>query len=262
MRVRIAAPALTGAIALGVLAMPATAFAATAGPVITKAVSPSADLGLGGTITLGTTITATDASGIKAIYAEPYPVALVQQYGGAPTAAELKADAADSLLKVESKTATSQTAGVSETDKILASDKMPDEFAGTWGVAVLVVANNGTSTFNVKATTYNWQRADKLTSKVSATKVRKGANLTITGQLDRANWATDAYQDYDSQSVLLEFLKTGATTWTTVKHVTSSNGGALTATVEDSTAGSWRYVYAGNSTSGAAASAQTSVGLE
>ena len=262
MRIRIAAPVLTGALVLGALAVPTAAFAAAKGPVITRAVSPSVTLGLGGTITLGTTVTATDASGIKAIYAAPYPLALAQQDGGTPTAADLRSDPADNLLKVKSSTATSQTASVLETAKIPANAKLPNELAGTWGVAVLVVAKDGSTTFNVKATTYSWKRADRLTSKVSATQVRKGTALTVKGQLNRANWTADAYQGYAAQPVLLQFRKTGASTWTTVEQVRSSRTGALSATVKDTASGSWRYVYAGNSTSGTAASAQTWVGLK
>ncbi|MHA6765653.1 hypothetical protein [Streptacidiphilus sp. PAMC 29251] len=262
MRVRIAVPVLTGALALGFVAVPTAAFATTAKPVITKAVSPSTVLGLGGTITLGATVTATDASGIKAIYAEPYPLALVKEYGGAPTAAELTSDPADDLLKVKSSTATSQTAGVLQTDKIPTSAKLPNDLAGTWGVAVLVVANDGSTTFNVKAATFNWRRADKLTAKVSATRVRKGANLTVKGQLNRVNWTKHAYQGYGAQPVLLEFRKTGSSTWTKVKQVRSSKTGAVSATVKDNAGGSWRFVFVGNSTSGSVSSAQTWVGLK
>jgi hypothetical protein len=263
MRVCIAAPALAGALVLGAVAVPTAAFATTAKPVISKATSLSATLGLSGTITLGVTVSAKDASGIKAIYAEPYPLAYAKEPGAVPTAGDLTSDAADNLLKVKSHTATTQTAGVTDTEKFTkAGDLPPNEVAGTLGVAVLVVAKDGSTTYNAKATTFSWKRADKLTSKVSATKVVKGANLTVKGQLNRANWTKDTYQGYAAQGVSLEFRKTGSTVWTTVKVVQSGKTGALSATVKDSKSGSWRYVFVGNSTSGAAASAASTVGLK
>ena len=262
MRVRIAAPVLTGALVLGALAVPTAAFAETAKPVITGAVSPSITLGLSGTITMGVTVSAADASGIKAIYAEPYPVALSQEYGSVPTAAELKSNGSDNLLKVESSTATTQKAGRLEREAVPSSAGLPNEMAGTWGFAVLVVAKNGATTFNPKAATFAWARADQLTSKVSATQVRKGTDLTVKGQLNRVNWTSHVYQGYGAQPVLLEFRKSGSAAWTTVERVTSSRTGALSATVKDDANGSWRYVYAGNATSGSAASTQTWVGLK
>ena len=263
MRIRTAAPALAAALVVGAVAVPTAAFATTAKPVITKAVSPSAVLGLGGSVTLGVTVSAKDASGIKAIYAEPYPLAFAKDPGSVPTAADLKSDAADDLLKVKSHTATTLTAGLTETDQFTKSGGLPpNELAGTWGVAVLVVAKDGSSTFKAQATTYHWRRADKLTSTVSATKVKKGAKLTVKGQLNRANWTKGVYQGYAAQGVSLEFRKTGAKTWTTVKVVTSSKTGALSATVTDTKAGSWRYAYVGNGSSGAASSAASTVGLK
>ena len=263
MRISIAAPALAGALVLGAVAVPTAAFAATAAPVITKVVSPSLTLGLHGKITLGVTVTATDAKGIKAIYAEPYPLNLSKQEHAVPTLADLKADASDDLLKVKSHTATSQTAGITATENVTKPSQLPPNIlAGAWGVAVLVVANDGTSTFKAQAGTFDWKRADTLSSKVSATRVHKGGKLTVTGRLNRVNWDKRVYQGYGAQTVRLEFRKTGAKTWTTVKLVKSSKTGTLSATVKDSTGGSWRYVYAGNSTSGAASSAQTWVGLK
>jgi hypothetical protein len=258
---RIAAPVLAGALALGAVAVPATAFAATAKPVITKAVSPSAILGLhSSTVSLGVTVTATDASGIKAIYAEPYPIAFAEQTGSVPTIGDLRSDESDDLLKVKSSTATSQTAATLETLKV-PTVKLPNSLAGAWGVAVLVVAKDGATTFNAKATTYNWERADELSSKVSAAKVRKGAALKVTGQLNRANWSAQTYQGYGQQWVRLEFQKAGTTSWTTAGWVESSRTGALSTTVKVGAGGSWRLVFGGNTESGAASSAAARVAL-
>ncbi|QMU70480.1 hypothetical protein [Streptacidiphilus sp. P02-A3a] len=262
MRVPIAASVLTGVLALGAVAVPTTAFAATAKPVITKAVSQSVVLGLSGTVTLGVTVTAADASGIKAIYAEPYPVALAAQAHAVPTAADLKGDPADDLLKVRSHTATTQTAGIRVSEKVPSSAGLPNDVAGVWGVAVLVVAKDGATTFNAKATSYTWQRADKLTAKTSATQLRKGAALTVKGQLNRVDWAAHAYRGYAARPVLLQFRKSGSAAWTTAGRITSSRTGALSATVKDNATGYWRFVFTGNSTSGQAASTPIRVSVK
>ncbi|MBC3841138.1 hypothetical protein GXW82_15085 [Streptacidiphilus sp. 4-A2] len=259
MRLRIAVPVLAGALVLGAIATPAEAFAAPkaapAKPVITSASSPSFALGLGGKVTAGVTVSATDPSGIKAIYAEPYPLALAAQYGGVPTASDLLSDPADDLVPAVHRTATSETASVGQSATIPAKDivNLTDSMSGAWGVAVLVVADNGATTFKVKATTYDWQRADLLTVKAPATAV-KGAKVTVSGRLTRVEWSADRYNAYASQWVLLEYRKAGTSNWTDAAWVRSDKNGNLSATVKDNASGSWRYVFAGNSTSGAATS--------
>ncbi|MHA6760480.1 DUF5707 domain-containing protein [Streptacidiphilus sp. PAMC 29251] len=259
MRIAIAAPVLAGALVLGALAVPSAAFAATAKPVITKASGSSLTVGLSGTYKLTLAVSAKDASGIKSIKVLPLPVALLKAYG--PITAADVADGGEAL-KIHSATATTATASETATEKAVRGDMPLNEEAGAWQLAVLVTAKDGSTTFNAKAATFALKRADRLTAKVSATKVRKGANLTVRGQLNRANWDTFAYQGYGAQQVRLEFRKTGGKTWTTVKWVKSGRTGALSTTVKDSAGGSWRYVYGGNGTSGAAASAQTWVGLK
>ena len=261
MRIRIAAPVLAGALALGAAAAPTAAFAATAKPVITGISSPSATIGLGGKVSLGVTVTAKDAAGVRSIMAEPYPLALAKAEGLVPTAAEVRSST-DNLLTARSATATTLTASHLETDSYTRSELPPNALAGAWGVAVLVTAKDGSTTFSVQATTFYWRRADTLSSKVSATKVAKGAGLTVKGQLNRVNWDAEAYQGYGSQQVRLEFRRTGGTTWSTVELVRSGATGALSTTVKDTAGGSWRYVFDGNSTSSYAASTQTWVGLK
>lgn len=261
MRIRTAAPALLGALALGVVAVPTAASAATAKPVITSIASPSVTIGLSGKVTLGVTVTAKDAAGIKSIMAEPYPIALAAQTGSVPTAAEVRSSP-DNLLKVKSSTATTLTASQYVSETVTKASLPPNLLAGTWGVAVLVTAKDGSTTFVAKATTFNWRRADTLSSKVSATRVAKGANLTVKGQLNRVNWDAKKFQGYGAQTVRLQFRKTGGTAWSTVKLVKAGATGALSTTVKDNAGGSWRFVFDGNSTSGYAASAQTWVGLK
>ncbi|WP_152645836.1 hypothetical protein [Streptacidiphilus albus] len=258
---RTAASVITGAMALGAVAVPSTAFAATAKPVIAKVSSVSSVLGLrSATATFGVTVTATDASGIKAIYAVPYPVALAEEAHAVPTVADIKADGSADLLSARSGSATSQTAGRVQSMKVPTA-QLGNNLAGAWAFAVLVVAKDGATTFDAAAGTFYWQRADALSAKVSATKVRKGAELNVTGRLSRVNWPAQSYQGYGQQWVRLEFRRSGSSTWTTAGWAKSSSTGALSAKVKDGAAGSWRFAFGGNADSGAVNSAQSWVGL-
>ncbi|MER5177170.1 hypothetical protein ABT009_02125 [Streptomyces sp. NPDC002896] len=95
------------------------------------------------------------------------------------------------------------------------------------------------------------KRAAKVTTNASPEPVKKGATLTVTGSLTRANWATGSYSGYTSQSVALQFKAKSSDSYTTVKTVTSGTSGALKTTVTASTDGYWRYSFAGTSTTAA-----------
>ncbi|MGW1026294.1 hypothetical protein ACWD4J_21820 [Streptomyces sp. NPDC002577] len=95
------------------------------------------------------------------------------------------------------------------------------------------------------------KRAAKVTTNASPEPVKKGATLTVTGSLTRANWATGSYSGYTGQSVALQFKAKGGSSYSTVKTVTSGTSGALKTTVTASTDGYWRYSFAGTSTTAA-----------
>lgn len=99
------------------------------------------------------------------------------------------------------------------------------------------------------------QRAARLTVNATPEPVVKGGTLTVKGALTRANWATHAYSGYRGQTVTLQFKAKGATAYTDVKTVTSGTGGALSTTVKASKDGSYRYTFAGTSTTAAKTSA-------
>jgi hypothetical protein len=257
MRIRIVAPALVGALALSTVAMPASAFAATPKPVITHASATTLVLGLTGKFTQTIRISATDAAGIKSIKAVPWPAKATA--AGYPITAS---DVASSLaLPVVSRTATGETAGVSDTETYnTKSMHFPDSFAGTvFDIAVLVTGKDGTTTFNPKAGTFSFKRADILTAKASASSVRKGASLTVKGQLNRADWEKFAWRGYAGRWVALQFRASSSSKWTFVRWVRTTSTGALSTTLHDSRSGSWRYVYGGDAASGAATSAATTV---
>jgi hypothetical protein len=82
--------------------------------------------------------------------------------------------------------------------------------------------------------------------------VKKGKTLTVKGALTRADWETAKYSGYTGRPVALQFKAKGANAYKTVKTVTSGTAGTLTTTVKASADGSYRYKFAGTSTTGAA----------
>lgn len=99
------------------------------------------------------------------------------------------------------------------------------------------------------------QRLAKATVNATPEPVAKGKTLTVKGTLTRADWNTGRYAGYKGQKVALQFKAKGATAYTDVKTVTSGTAGALSTTVKASKDGSYRYVFAGTSTTAAVKSA-------
>ncbi|MGQ4489345.1 hypothetical protein LRE75_05935 [Streptomyces sp. 372A] len=98
------------------------------------------------------------------------------------------------------------------------------------------------------------QRATRVTVNAAPEPVITGRTITVTGKVTRANWDTHTYQGYAGRTVSLQFKADGASSYTTVKKVTSGSTGALRTTVKAAESGTWRWNYYGNSTSGAKAS--------
>ncbi|MDN3024664.1 hypothetical protein [Streptomyces sp. S.PB5] len=105
-----------------------------------------------------------------------------------------------------------------------------------------------------RSATVRLKRAAKVTVNASPEPVAKGKAITVTGKLTRANWETKKYGGYGGRTVELQFRQTGTDAFKTVKKVTTSSTGALKTTVTAATDGTWRWVYRGNDTTGAATS--------
>ncbi|MFD8589496.1 DUF5707 domain-containing protein [Streptomyces sp. NPDC059637] len=120
--------------------------------------------------------------------------------------------------------------------------------AGTWKVSVWAWADGDGYAFEEARTTTRLQRYSKLTANASPEPVKKGATLTVSGNLTRANWDTQVYAGYTNQPVKLQFRKAGTDTYSTVKTVYTGSGGALKTTVTASADGYWRWNFAGTST--------------
>ncbi|MFJ3665203.1 hypothetical protein ACIPSE_01985 [Streptomyces sp. NPDC090106] len=99
------------------------------------------------------------------------------------------------------------------------------------------------------------RRAAKVTVNASPEPVKKGKTITVSGKLSRADWEAGKYSGYVSQKVTLQFRAKGTSAYSNVKGVTSSAGGALKTTVKATKDGYYRYVFAGTSTTGAATAA-------
>lgn len=106
------------------------------------------------------------------------------------------------------------------------------------------------------------QRISKVTVNATPEPVVKGRTLTVKGKLTRADWSTSSYAGYKGQKVTLQFKAKGATAYTDVKTVTSGTAGALSTTVKASKDGSYRYKFAGTSTTAAKTSAADFVDVQ
>ncbi|MFJ6724167.1 hypothetical protein ACIQPQ_04550 [Streptomyces sp. NPDC091281] len=136
--------------------------------------------------------------------------------------------------------------------------------ATTWKVGVslrLFKANGGLKAMEreTRSLTSSLRRAAKLTADASPEPVAKGRPVTVTGKLTRANWSTKKYDTYSGRTVSLQFRAKGADTFRTVKKATTGRTGGLKATVTATVDGSYRWLYPGNSTTGATTSAADQV---
>lgn len=128
-------------------------------------------------------------------------------------------------------------------------DLYKNALAGTWHVAVGVLSGDSSSFYwNDYQTTHRVQRFSKLTVNASPEPVKKGATITATGKLSRANWEDHKYHGYTVQPVALQFRKKDSSTYTTVKTIKTNSTGELKTTVTASTDGYWRWSFAGTST--------------
>ncbi|MEU6349071.1 hypothetical protein ABZ896_07065 [Streptomyces sp. NPDC047072] len=129
-----------------------------------------------------------------------------------------------------------------------------NEDAGTWKSAGRVFLPGDAQDIDNLNLPLQLKRATRVTANASPEPVAAGKTITVTGRVTRANWNTHTYQGYAGRTVSLQFKAAGASSYTTVKKVTSSSTGALKTTVKATGSGTWRWTYYGNSTSGAKSS--------
>ena len=125
--------------------------------------------------------------------------------------------------------------------------------AGPW--SAIVTAHEGGSGPGVSASAPNFAivREARLSVQAGPEAAKIGKAVTVTGALTRANWETADYGGYAGRPVDLQFrTPTGPNTW--VKTLTTGVGGRLETTVRATKDGCYRFVYAGNRTTGRAQS--------
>jgi hypothetical protein len=147
-------------------------------------------------------------------------------------------------------------------------DSLVNSQATTWKVGGLAflgdpLGGDLKETWQGKLGTSKVQRQSKLTgANASPEPVRKGSTITVTSKLTRADWNTNKVPAYGGQSVKLQFKKKGTSTYTDVKTVKSSAKGALKTTVKATVDGTYRFVFAGTSTTAAVTSAADAVDVK
>ncbi|MET9530554.1 hypothetical protein ABZY02_08280 [Streptomyces sp. NPDC006649] len=140
-------------------------------------------------------------------------------------------------------------------------DVDPNELAGTWQVNATVQAKDGDYWIHDSLAHFDFKRASTLTTDATPEPVAKGAKLTVRGKLARANWNDLKYHGYSKQNVRLQFKKTGAAGYSTVKTVQTSSTGTLSTTVTATASGTWRWNFSGTHTTMAITSAGDAVKL-
>jgi hypothetical protein len=125
-----------------------------------------------------------------------------------------------------------------------------NSLAGPWKVAAWAESADGTGRIDLHAAaTQSLLRDTTLSANASPEPVTKGKTLTVTGKLSIVDWETlGGYHGNPRQKVQLQFRKKGASTYTTVKTVTTDSSGNLKTTAKASVDGYWRYSYGGTST--------------
>ncbi|MEU6516238.1 hypothetical protein [Streptomyces sp. NPDC046978] len=162
----------------------------------------------------------------------------------------------------------SATTSVCRATMTIAPDWIPDSdtidtnrVAGVWRVDATVKANDGDYWISDDIAEYKVKRAARLTTVIAPEKVTKGAKVTVTGKLSRANWENLKYHGFTGQRVKLQFRKKGAAHYNTVKTVTTGDAGKLTTHVTVTSAGSWRWYFPGTTTTSLKVSAGDALNL-
>ncbi|WP_405948714.1 calcium-binding protein [Streptomyces prunicolor] len=238
MRIRATVVAVSGALALSALAVPAAQADGSLGDTkITKVVvdgDNKVTVAASSSKSIKVSVTATDNSGIAS--ADEFELE-GPGYGYLTTSKP-------TCVKVNATTSTCSAS-------VLVDPRVGDLFndnAGTWYVEAWIDAKDGDFIWKQKAGSFNFQRASQLSANAAPEPVKKGKTITVTGKLSRANWETNKNAGYSTQPVKLQFRKKNSSTYTTVKTIKTSSTGALKTTVKATADGYFRYSFAGTST--------------
>ncbi|MFC8226757.1 calcium-binding protein [Streptomyces sp. NPDC057287] len=280
MRIRATVAAVSGALALSALAVPAAqagdqavpsldkptaaevfgtgakapravSRAAVTTPVISKVV-----INGGKDIVLGTTAAKTISVSVTA----SHPSGIVDGYIDLWHGSDVETDVDGWVMPNEDAASCTNSSATTATCKMTITivpgdDLYMNALAGTWKVTAGALAGDESVAWNDYQATARVQRLSKLTVNAAPEPVKKGGTITATGKLSRANWETHTYKGYTVQPVKLQFRKKTSSTYTTVKTINSNSTGELKTTVKASVDGYWRYSFAGTSTTPAVTTA-------
>ncbi|MFD4652360.1 calcium-binding protein [Streptomyces sp. NPDC058441] len=254
MRIRTAATAAGGTLALLTVLAPAAQADSHKGDTTFTSVTFSkttVNVGVSAAQSLTVVATAKDGSGIRGIY------------GGKLVSPDARIAFPDSASCTRPSSTTMKctwkyTLDANDTDDYA---DLKNSNAGTWHLDA--EANDHDFYTLDTSKSVKVKRYAKLTAtQASPEPVVKGRTLTVTGTLTRANWNTNVYAGYSAQRVALQFKKSGASTYSTVKTVTTDSTGKLKTTVTANSAGTWRWKFAGTSTTSAVTATGDSAALK
>jgi hypothetical protein len=244
MRIRTAAVAASGALALSAFAVPAAHAAETPITYSNVVVNGGQPIYLGTTATKTVTVTFTVTHTNTLTYVE------ADLYRGTAVspANVMVGDAAATCTTVDATTATC-------VQKIVADPAyLTDKDATSWSLMALAQDSDENLIGKSGLAPTKVQRVSKLTTDAAPEPVKKGKTITVKGTLTRASWTGGKYVALANQTVSLQFKAAGASSYTTLKTVTSSSTGALSTTTTATVDGAYRYSYAGiNTTHGTSA---------
>lgn len=123
--------------------------------------------------------------------------------------------------------------------------------AGSWSTSYAV--KRGSGPFTHHSATFRILRAARLTTDAHPEPVTKGAELTVTGSLKRADWESQKYTGFAGQKVELQH-RSGTGDYRRIATATSDQDGALRASVKATADGCYRYRFTGTTTTGSTTS--------
>ena len=141
-------------------------------------------------------------------------------------------------------------------------DGSANVMAGKWTVYANAGANDGDYWIADDLTRYPVLRQTRATiAPATSTTVAKGRIVTFSGRLQHADWEHQAWTAFGGQKVELRFKKSGASSYATVKTVTTSSRGYMAAKVPANAAGKYRWRFLGTGTNATGVSTETPVRL-
>ena len=245
MRIRATVAAVTGALALTALAVPAAQADDAEGDtkISNVVVNGGKSVVVGATTAkkVNVTFTVTDNSGADWAQAILFHGSTIDDSDTGAVA-----DSSDGRAKCTKVNAT--TSNCTSAFTLEPGYNLINASAGTWKVWAIAAAKDADFVQKDNVKSFKVQRASKLTVNASPEPVKKGKTITVTGKLSRANWETGKYAGYTGQSVKLQFRKKSSSTYTTLKTIKTNSTGNLSTTVKAGVDGYYRYSFAGTST--------------